>query len=253
MDRPPTAVTVNVLDQAPETPVPAESAPMPDAAGPKHKPAPHKDHPSPGSAKASKGFLWTAVILLDLYALVVLAIVVQSATDPTPGPGRESDDRYFDRHAEVVFLGATGALVFALVVLRTAGDTLAARVQARRFVLGPTVLLTGFGIGLAELWERKGLPGAAMLGVITLASTLLGGAILSKRETLGAGEVRTAITLSTVAMFFAMVGFAPDIEAATHGVLEQAVENFWVVVATVVGFYFGGHTVERIRGKTADG
>src|ERR1044072_5867046 len=104
MDRPPTAVTVNVLDQAPETPVPAESAPMPDAAGPKRKPAPPKDHASPGPPKASKGVLWTAVILLALYALVVLAIVVQSATDPTPGPGRESDDRYFDRHAQGVFL-----------------------------------------------------------------------------------------------------------------------------------------------------
>lgn len=193
-------------------------------------------------------FEWAvATALVILYAALLGAVAVDSIRDGTPGPATDGDDGYFDRHAEVLVLGATGSLVLAFALLHAEGPTLAERVEEHRLFLGLTVLVFGFAVAIAQLWERKGLEGAAMLGLTVLATTLLGGNILSRHARLEFTEVRTAITLATVSMFFALVGFAPDTVAASGGVLAQAMEHFWAVVAVVVGFYFGGHTLERIK------
>jgi hypothetical protein len=244
-----------------ETAAPTEGRPV---SVPPAKDPPSQSHSSGSGSKKSglgkrlkrvNGWFRQATNALWLgYGLVVGLIVLSSMLDPTKGPGRTGDDLYFDRHAELYFLAATGTLAFGQVYLRTPGHlSVEERVAEQKTVLGLTVLLTGYCIALAMLWERQGLAGVAMMGLVILVTTLLGGNILSEKKILEVHEVRTAITLTTVAMFFAMLGFAPEDVKASGTVLGEAVDHFWAVVATVVAFYFGSHTVEKLWGNRAKG
>jgi hypothetical protein len=70
---------------------------------------------------------------------------------------------------------------------------------------------------------------------------LIGGNILSKEHDLTTGEVRRAIAIACVAVFFGLL-FLDSIPEGLKPVMEQ----FWWIIVAIIGFYFGGRSAEEI-------
>jgi hypothetical protein len=114
-----------------------------------------------------------------------------------------------------------------------------------KLVIGSLIIFIGFLISILVACLLPPPVGVGLMGIGILLSVLIGANILSATKDLTSGEVRRAIAISCVCVFFALLAFGDSIRCA-EGVLGMVLENFWWIIVTVIGFYFGGRTAEQI-------
>jgi len=117
-----------------------------------------------------------------------------------------------------------------------------------RLGIGSFILLIGVTIAIAVLFHTSNLTGVGVFGVIVLFTVLIGGNILSGSFNLSTAEVRRAISISVVAVFFAFLGVADKITVEKN-LLAPVMDKFWWIIVTIIVFYFGGRTLEKIIKK----
>jgi hypothetical protein len=66
-----------------------------------------------------------------------------------------------------------------------------------------------------------------------------------KARDLAGAEVRRAIAISCVSVFFGLLAFGDDIKTEKSA-LQPILDNFWWIITTIIGFYFGGRSAEKI-------
>lgn len=162
---------------------------------------------------------------------------------------------FLSRHQELIGVSIMGVALAGTVFVNGEG-TVRQVVDGHRMELGSIVLMTFFALGLTFVWEKPNLGGIGVMGVIVLLGTMLGGNLLSHDRRLSGQEVRTAIAVSTVTVFFGLIAFGSDEVLQEESVLSQTFAHFWQVLIYVMGFYFGGVAVEQLaarRGKRGQG
>ena len=82
------------------------------------------------------------------------------------------------------------------------------------------------------------------MGIGILLTVLIGSGILSSTTPLDTGEVRRAITISFISVFFGLMGFEGALEDSN--LFKLVSTNLWWVLVVVIGFYFGGRSAEEI-------
>ncbi len=188
---------------------------------------------------ASRGIFGTSLRLRN----VLMVLTMLAGMGLMVGPTVITDNQ------DIIGATIVGLSLFGFVFLNTPGLDFKTKVENNRPLLGAIILLTGFGTGVTFLWDHGDLEGVGIMGMIILVTSLVGTNLLSPETQLGSHEVRTAITLSCFAMFYAFIGFAGDEPVDEGSILAETFEHFWQVLIAVVGFYFGGITVERLADR----
>ena len=111
--------------------------------------------------------------------------------------------------------------------------------------VGSLILLIGFVISAYIVYVLKSLIGIGIMGLGILITVLIGGNVLSKEHELTTGEVRRAIAISCISVFFGLLAFGDTITMNNKD-LGTVLENFWWIIITIIGFYFGGRSAEKI-------
>ena len=123
------------------------------------------------------------------------------------------------------------------------------------FERGIKTIIAGIIIGLVILGisALADYPtvGLGLMGLIVLFSTLVGVNIFSEGYDLSKGEVRKAIAISFISVFFGLliVGNNIDKLGLEKCVLKDVLDKFWVIIVTIIGFYFAGRVVEEQKDK----
>lgn len=86
--------------------------------------------------------------------------------------------------------------------------------------------------------------------MIVLILTLI--AIIALTGHCDSGEVRASIALSIVILFFALVSIGNGINAPEGSILDKVLSNFWVVLSSVIAFYFAGRAIENAASMKAE-
>jgi len=71
------------------------------------------------------------------------------------------------------------------------------------------------------------------------------------KHDLTTAEVRRAIAISFVSVFFGLLAFGDAIEIGDNA-LKATLENFWWIIIAIIGFYFGGRSAEKVAEKRAE-
>lgn len=137
-------------------------------------------------------------------------------------------------------------LALAALVFLNAGRSgiLQEFLERNRLLVGAVTLLIGFAVALVFTWEHPDLKGVGVLGIIVLLTTILAARLFDPHGELSHRHVRTAIAISCIATFYALVAFANDDPLVENSVLSATFKHFWQVLIAVIGFYFSGVTVE---------
>jgi multisubunit Na+/H+ antiporter MnhB subunit len=109
---------------------------------------------------------------------------------------------------------------------------------------GHIVILAGFVLGALFLLVLQSPLGVGLLGLCVMVGVLIGINILSGDDKLSKGEIRRAIGVSCVAVFFGLLAISNKIEYSEFS--KDVLSNYWWVIMVIVGFYFGGRSAENI-------
>ena len=124
-------------------------------------------------------------------------------------------------------------------------DESKSRLERHKLAFGSSILVGGFiGSVLIAYFTHPPL-GIGIMGIGILLTVLIGGNVLSKTHDLTTAEVRRAIAISFVSVFFGLLAFGDAIEI-DNNFLKAILENFWWIIITVIGFYFGGRSAEKV-------
>lgn len=208
------------------------------------------DEPQPDAARqfAHRSLLGLSVRPYNLVLAVVLmlgaATMLLGDDDASPVNQKVLGSNQDSIGAYMVALS-----LFGFIFLNAdRGDGLQALVERNRFPLGVVTLLSGFLLALTFMWTHPSLEGVGVLGIIVFLTTLITGRILDAEGGLKAQHVRSAIAVSCVATFYAILAMPPTAGPSADSLAFQVLENFWLILITVIGFYFGGVSVETIVG-----
>jgi hypothetical protein len=112
--------------------------------------------------------------------------------------------------------------------------------------IGYLVLLITYITALIIAFCRKDLMGIGLMGMIVFIGSMVGGSLLSEKGDLSSGEVRRSIAISFVLVFFALLAFGENITiSADQKLISKVLDNFWVFIVAIIGFYFGGRSLEK--------
>ena len=114
-----------------------------------------------------------------------------------------------------------------------------------KVVTGNLILVIGFAVSVYIAYVLNSSIGIGILGIGILITVLIGGNVLSKDYGLTTGEVRRAIAVSCISVFFGLLAFG-DNSTTNNKNLETIIENFWWIIITIIGFYFGGRSAEKM-------
>ncbi len=84
-----------------------------------------------------------------------------------------------------------------------------------------------------------------LIGLVTFFSVLFGTYFITKNCYFDDGEFRKAITVSVIAVFFATMAFGNSININQSSLIKPLFDNYWVIVTTVIGFYFGSRILDN--------
>ena len=117
--------------------------------------------------------------------------------------------------------------------------------SSKRFFTGSFIIILGFAVSVyIAFWKFHSLVGLGLMGIGILLTVLIGSGILSSTTPLDTGEVRRAITISFISVFFGLMGFEGALEDSN--LFKLVSTNLWWVLVVVIGFYFGGRSAEEI-------
>ena len=111
--------------------------------------------------------------------------------------------------------------------------------------LGCLIIAAGFIVSICIAYLIPPPAGIGIMGLGVLFTVLIGGNILSKEHDLTTAEVRRVIAVSCISVFFGLLAFGKTINLE-QSVLKPVFENFWWIIITIIGFYFGGRSAEKI-------
>ena len=114
-----------------------------------------------------------------------------------------------------------------------------------RLITGSVVLIAGAVAGIMVL-NGGNLEKVGIFGIIILFTVLIGNNLLSGSVDLSTAEVRRAISISIVSVFFALLGRADKI-SVDKGLIVPLIDKFWWIIVTVIVFYFGSRTLEILK------
>ena len=119
---------------------------------------------------------------------------------------------------------------------------------------GIIVIIAGIFIGMLALYRFRTMDptvGLGLMGLIVLFTTLVGVNVFSKSTDLSKGEVRKSIAISFISVFFGLliVGNNIDKFGLEKCVLKDVLDKFWVIIVTIIGFYFCGRAAEERKDK----
>jgi hypothetical protein len=90
--------------------------------------------------------------------------------------------------------------------------------------------------------------GLGLMTIVILITSTIGFFFIQSYDkstlTFGEGEIRKGITFSIMVLFFGLIAYGNDIKIENSGILSKVLENFWVIVTSVIAFYFGGRAAE---------
>lgn len=114
-------------------------------------------------------------------------------------------------------------------------------------ILGPIIIVVGLAYSVWIVWTQPtgALVGVGLVGLVTFTSVLFGMFLMSKEWYFESGEFRKAITISVIAVFFAIMAFGDKIVVGPSTVLGEVLNNFWAIVSTVVAFYFAARVADN--------
>lgn len=118
-------------------------------------------------------------------------------------------------------------------------------IERNRLLAGSLILVVGFAISVLIAYLMLPPAGIGIMGIGILLTVLIGGNVLSKGRDLSSAEVRRAIAISCTSVFFGLLAFGSTIKLG-ESVLQPILENFWWIIITIIGFYFGGRSAEKI-------
>ncbi|XRP97246.1 hypothetical protein ACO3UB_01640 [Methanocaldococcus sp. 16A] len=124
-------------------------------------------------------------------------------------------------------------------------DSLDDWIKDHKLCVGSFIIFLGFFIGSLIAFWLHSLTGLGIMGTCILFSVLIGANFLSKEKDLTTGEVRRAITISFISVFFGLLAFGDTIKTDNR-IINSILENFWWIIVTIIGFYFGGRSAENI-------
>lgn len=122
-----------------------------------------------------------------------------------------------------------------------------------------SIIILGFGFGILALiryWSLN-MPtfGLGLLGLFVLIGTLIGMNVLSGDPNFTKGEVRKSIALSFVSVFFGLLMVGDSIDKMNLGstsVITLLLDKYWVIISTIIVFYFCGRAVENKQEETQE-
>ncbi len=116
--------------------------------------------------------------------------------------------------------------------------------------VGYLILLISYTVALFILLSKKDLMGIGLMGMIVFIGSMMGGSLLSEKGDLSSGEVRRSIAISFILVFFALLAFGDMITIPEdQNMIAKTLENYWVFIVTIIGFYFGGRSLEKAAEK----
>jgi len=118
-------------------------------------------------------------------------------------------------------------------------------IHGHKLFVGNLILVIGFAVSVCIAYLLCSLIGIGFMGIGILITVLIGTNILSEKHELTTGEVRKAIAISCISVFFGLVAFGDTIKT-DNNILKTILENFWWIIMAIIGFYFGGRSAEKI-------
>jgi hypothetical protein len=110
--------------------------------------------------------------------------------------------------------------------------------------------------------ENSRITGLGLMGVIILSSSLLGMILISyyadlpsgepKTALFAGGELRTAITISFIFVFFGLLAYSGSILVPTgqncpcqQPITKSLLDNYWLIISAIIAFYFLDTTLKK--------
>ena len=96
------------------------------------------------------------------------------------------------------------------------------------------------------LWQSS-IFSVGVIGIITFSGILIGLNILTGNKNLCKGEMRKAITISFIVVYFALLSLSTinNLGISYTGMFQTMIEHFTYLVGIVIVFYFGSRSVEK--------
>ena len=117
--------------------------------------------------------------------------------------------------------------------------------SSKRFFAGSFIIILGFAASVyIAFWKFHSLTGLGLMGMGILLTVLIGSGILSNTTAIDTGEVRRAITISFISVFFGLMSFEGPLPDSN--LFKVVSTNLWWVLVVIIGFYFGGRSAEEI-------
>ena len=125
------------------------------------------------------------------------------------------------------------------------------KIKARQIV-GSIIVLVGLIISILIVLypPTSALIGVGLVGLVTFTFVLFGMYLMTKEWDFGQGEFRKAITVSVIAVFFAILAFGDKIVVSPSTVLGEVLNNFWAILSTVIAFYFAARVADNRKDNT---
>jgi len=116
--------------------------------------------------------------------------------------------------------------------------------------IGYLTLFVFFAVALVIVVIKKDLFGIGLMGMLVFIGGIIGGSFLSEKGDLSSGEVRRSIAISFIFIFFALLAFGGEITIdCKNKIVTKILDNYWVFIVTIIGFYFGGRSLEKAAEK----
>jgi hypothetical protein len=124
------------------------------------------------------------------------------------------------------------------------------QITGRDHLVGYLILLITYVSSIIIVFCKQNLLGIGIMGMMVFIGSIIGGSLLSEKGDLSSGEVRRSIAISFIMVFFALLAYGDKITVQSENTLIiKAIDNFWVFIVTIIGFYFGGRSLERAAEK----
>ena len=120
--------------------------------------------------------------------------------------------------------------------------------QPKRLIYGSLLILIGFIFSILIIYWLNSLFSLGIAGIAIFFVVLVGADIFSGTTRLDTGEIRKAITVSFISVYFLWLGFLTG-SISNSAADNSLLNNFWSIIVVIIGFYFGGRTAEEIVNK----
>ncbi|MGZ7210570.1 MAG: hypothetical protein ACXVHV_11880 [Methanobacterium sp.] len=118
----------------------------------------------------------------------------------------------------------------------------------KRLLVGGGLILVGFIFSILLVYWLQSLFSLGISGIAIFFVVLIGADIFSGTTRLNTGEIRKAITVSFISVYLLWFGIL-DSSTMNNPFMTSIIDNYWKLIAIIIGFYFGGRSAEEVAKK----